>query len=117
MQIQSTNSHLKKIVSNTVTSNPTTTINNTDSISGKQIIPERKEMGNLAKETEENKNLLDPKEKQMQVTKTQLQNKENELHIDRLNVNKNTTSDSLSSCSQCKKGDKEFMIECNECKA
>ena len=36
-------------------------------------------MGNLAKETEENKNLLDPKEKQMQVTKTQSQNKENEL--------------------------------------
>ena len=37
IQIQSTNSHLKKILSNATTNNPTITnkyINNTDSISG-----------------------------------------------------------------------------------
>ena len=37
-------------------------------------------MGNLAKQTEENNNLLDPKEKKMEVTKTQSQNEENELY-------------------------------------
>ena len=80
IKIQSTNSHLKKIPSNSVTSNPTTTINNTNNFSGNQITPERKEMGNLAKQTEENNNLLDPKEKKMEVTKTQSQNEENELY-------------------------------------
>ena len=78
IQIQSTNNHLKRILSNTTTNNPTTTnkyINNTDSISGKQFTPEGKEMDNSTKETE-GKNLLDPKEKEMQVNKTQSQNKE-----------------------------------------
>ena len=62
IQIQSTNSHLKKILSNTVTNNPTTKINSTDSISEKQLTPEGKEMDNPAKETEENNNFLDFKE-------------------------------------------------------
>ena len=35
IQIQSINSHLQKIISNTVINNPATTINNTDSINGK----------------------------------------------------------------------------------
>ena len=45
IQIQSTNSHLKKILSSAVTNNPATTINNTDGISGKQHTPSRKENG------------------------------------------------------------------------
>ena len=35
----------------------------------------------------------------------------------RLNVSEDTTSDSSSSCSQCKKDEHEFMIECSECRA
>ena len=50
IHIQSTNSHLKKILSNTVTNNLATTINNTDSISGKQLSPEGKKMDNSTKE-------------------------------------------------------------------
>ena len=116
IQIQSTNSHLKKILSNTVINNPATTINNTDSINGKQLTAEGKKIDNCTKETEENNNLFDPKEKEI-ANKTQSQNKENEIHTGGLNLNENATSDSLSSCSQCKKYDNEFMIECNECKA
>ena len=116
IQIQSTNSHLKKILSNTVTNNLATTISNTDSISGKQLTPEGKKMDDSTKETEENNNFFDPKEKEI-ANKTQSQNKENEIHTDGLNFNENATSDSLSSCSQCKKGENEFMIECSECKA
>ena len=73
IQIQSTNSHLKKAVSNTTTNNPTITskyINNTDNISRRQLTPEGKEISNTTIETEGN-NLLDPKEKEMQVNKTQ----------------------------------------------
>ena len=103
IQIQSTNSHLKKILSNTVTNNLATTISNTDSISGKQLTPEGKKMDDSTKETEENNNFFDPKEKEI-ANKTQSQNKENEIHTDGLNFNENATSDSLSSCSQCKKG-------------
>ena len=97
IQIQSTNSHLKKILSNTVINNPATTINNTDSISGKQLTPEGKKMEDSTKETEEN-NLFDPKEKEI-ANRIQSQNKENEIHTGGLNNNKNATSDSLSSCS------------------
>ena len=50
IHIQSTTSHLKKILSNTVTNNLATTINNTDSISGKQLSPEGKKMDNSTKE-------------------------------------------------------------------
>ena len=59
IKIQSTNSHLKEILSNTITNNPTTTnkyINNTDSISGKHYTPEGKEIDNPTKETEGSKN-------------------------------------------------------------
>ena len=115
IHIQSTNSPLKKILSNTVTNNPATTINNTDSINGKHT-PEGKKMDDSTKETEENNNFFDPKEKEI-ANKTQLQNKENEFHTDVLNLNENATSDPLSSCSQCKKDDNGFMIECSECKA
>ena len=45
IQIQSTNSHLKKILSSAVTNNPATTITNTDGISEKQHTPRRKENG------------------------------------------------------------------------
>ena len=65
MQIRSTNSHLKKIFSNAAINKPTTTnkyINNIDSISRKQLTPEKKKMDNSTKETEGN-NLVDPKEK------------------------------------------------------
>ena len=117
IQIQSTNSHLKKILFNTITNNPTTTISSTDSISEKQITSEGKEMDNPTKDTQENNNLLDPKEKEMQVNKSQSQNVEKELYTDRLNLNENMMSDSLLSCSQSKKNDHEFMIECSECKA
>ena len=78
IQIQSINSHLTKILSNTTTNNSTITnkyINNTDNISRKKLTPEGKEIKNTAAETEWN-NLLDPKEKEMQVNKTQSQNKE-----------------------------------------
>ena len=74
-------------------------------------------MDNPTKETEENNNLNDPKDKEVQVNKTQSRNKENGLHKDRLNLNENTTSDFLPSCSQCKRDDNEFMIECSEYKA
>ena len=118
IQTKSTNSHLKKILSNTVTNNPTTTIKSTDSISGKQLTPEGKETDNPAKQTEENNNLLDPKEiEEIQVNTTQSQNKEKEHYTDRSSLNGNIISDSLLSCSQCKKDDHEFMIECSECKA
>ena len=70
IQIQSTNSHLKKILSNTVINNPATTINNTDSINGKQLTAEGKKIDNCTKETEENNNLFDPKEKEI-ANKTQ----------------------------------------------
>ena len=103
IQIQSTNSHLKRILSSAVTNNPAITINNTDSISGKQLTPEGKKMDGSTKETEENNNLCDPKEKEI-ANKTQSQNKENEIHTDELNLSENATSDSLSSCPQCKKG-------------
>ena len=103
IQIQSTNSHLKRILSSAVTNNPAITINNTDSISGKQLTPEGKKMDDSTKETEENNNLCDPKEKEI-ANKTQSQNKENEIHTDELNLSENATSDSLSSCPQCKKG-------------
>ena len=119
LQTQSTNSHLKKILSNTIINNPTTTnkyINNTDSISGKKLTSERKKMDNPIKETEGNNNFFDLKEKEMQVNKTQSQNREKELCTDRSNL-KNTMYDSSSSCLQCKKDDHEFMIECSECKA
>ena len=65
MQIRSTNSHLKKIFSNATINKPTTTnkyINNIDSISRKQLTPEKKKMDNSTNETEGN-NLVDPKEK------------------------------------------------------
>ena len=65
IQIQSTNSHLKKIFSNATINKPTTTnkyINNIDSISRKQLTPEKTKMDNSTKETEGN-NLVDPKEK------------------------------------------------------
>ena len=70
IQIQSTNSHLKKILSNAVTNNPATTINNTDSISGKQHTPDGKKMDDSTTETEENNNFFDPKEKEI-ANKTQ----------------------------------------------
>ena len=104
IQIKSTNSHLRKILSNTITNNSTTTntyTNITDSISRKHLTPKGKEMDNPTKEIEENSNLLDPKEKEMQVNKTQSQNKEKELYIYRLNLNGNVASNSSSSCSQC----------------
>ena len=100
IQIQSTNSHLKKILTNTTTNNPTITnkyINNTDNISRNQLTPEEKEIKNTTTETEGN-NLLDPKEKEMQFNKTQSYNKEKEFYINRLNFNEDTTSDSSSSC-------------------
>ena len=89
IQIQSTNSHLKKILFNTIKNNRTTTTSSTDSISEKQITSEGKEMDNPTKDTQENNNLLDPKEKERQVNKSQSQNKENELYTDRLNLNEN----------------------------
>ena len=70
IQIQSTNSHLKKILSNAVTNNPATIINNTDSISGKQHTPDGKKMDDCTTETEENNNFFDPKEKEI-ANKTQ----------------------------------------------
>ena len=68
IQIQSTNSNLKKILSNTITNNPTTTTNDRDSISGKQLTPDKMKMDNPTKETEKI-NLLDPKDKKIQVNK------------------------------------------------
>ena len=65
MQIRSTNSHLKKIFSNATINKPTTAnkyINNIDSISRKQLTPEKKKMDSSTNETEGN-NLVDPKEK------------------------------------------------------
>ena len=53
IQIQLIDSHLKKILSNTVTNNPVSTMNNTDSITGKQLTPEGKKMDDSTKETEE----------------------------------------------------------------
>ena len=55
IQIQSINSHLTKILSNTTTNNPTITnkyINNTDNISRKKLTPEGKEIKNTTAETE-----------------------------------------------------------------
>ena len=72
----------------------------TDSINGKQLTPEGKKMDDFTKETEEN-NLFDPKERKI-ASKTQSENKESAIHTDGLNLNKNATSDSLSSCWQCK---------------
>ena len=94
-------------------------MNSTDSISGKQLTPaEGKEIDNPTKDAEENNNLLDPKEiEEIQVNKTLSQNKEKELYKDRSNFNENIMSNSLLSCSQCKKDDHELMIECSECKA
>ena len=74
IQIQSTNSHLKKIFSNTVTNNPASTINNTDSITGKQLTAEGKKMDDSTKETEEINKFCDPKEKERE-NKTQSQSK------------------------------------------
>ena len=79
IQIQSIKSHLKRILSSTVTNNPAITINNTDNISGKQLTPDRKKMDDSTKETEEKKNFCDPKEKEIANT-TQSQNKLNEVH-------------------------------------
>ena len=79
IQIQSIKSHLKRILSSTVTNNPAITINNTDSISGKQLTPDRKKMDDSTKETEEKNNFCDPKEKEIANT-TQSQNKVNEIH-------------------------------------
>ena len=62
IHIQSTNSPLKKILSNRVTNNTATTINNTDSINGKHT---RKKMDDSTKETEENNNFFDPEEKEI----------------------------------------------------
>ena len=53
IQIQLIDSHLKKILSNMVTNNPVSTMNNTDSITGKQLTPEGKKMDDSTKETEE----------------------------------------------------------------
>ena len=70
IQIQSTNSHLKKILSSIVINNPATTSNNnTDSLNGKQLTQEGKKMENSTKETEEN-SLFDPKVKEI-ANKTQ----------------------------------------------
>ena len=80
-------------------------------------LPQKERMDSPTKETEENNNLFDPKEKEMLVNKTQSQKKENELHTDGLKLNENTSLDSLSSCAQCKKDGNEFMIECSECKS
>ena len=118
-QTQSTNTHLKKILCNTTTNNPTITnkyINSTDHISRKELTPEGREIKNTTTETEGN-NLLDSKEKKMQVNKTQSQNNEKKLYINWLNFNEDTTFDSASSCSQCEKDDHEFMIKCSECRA
>ena len=73
-------------------------------------------MDDSTEETEKINNFCDPKEKE-RANKTQSQSKENEIHIDVLNLNGNATSDSLSSCSQCKKDDNKFMIQCSDCKA
>ena len=70
IQIQSTNSHLRKIHSNTVTNSPATSINNTDSIIGKQLTPGGKKMDDSTKEKEENNKFLDPKKKEI-ANKTQ----------------------------------------------
>ena len=53
IQIQLIDSHLKKILSNMVTNNPVSTMNNTDSITGKHLTPEGKKMDDSTKETEE----------------------------------------------------------------
>ena len=71
-------------------------------------------MYNPTKEKEGNSNLLYPEEKEMQANKNQSQNKEKRLYTNRLNLNENTTSNSLWSYSQCQKEDHRFMMECSE---
>ena len=73
-------------------------------------------MDDSNEETEENNNLFDIKEKEI-ASKTHSQNKQNKIHAGGLNLNENATSGSLSSCSQSKKYDCEFMIECSTFRA
>ena len=117
IQIKSTKTHLKEIISNAVTNNSTTAnkyINNAVSISWKHLTPKVKETYNPTKEKEGNSNLLYPEEKEMQANKNQSQNKEKRLYTNRLNLNENTTSNSSWSYSQCQKEDHRFMMECSE---